>query len=275
MLVMKETAMKGIVLPWLLLTLLADVCLGGIVVVGGMSQQRTASPGEVYEGTILLKNSDQDPRTVKIYQTDYAFSADGETHYGQPGSAPRSNAGWISLSPQWVTVPGQGTAPIHYRIEVPNRLDLTGTYWSIVMVEPTVTTGPQMVSDEAGQAQIGVQTVLRYGIQIVTDVGETGTWDIRFQDKRLVENNGHKVLEMDVENIGERWLSPYLSVELYKADGTQAYRFEGQQLRIYPGCSVRHRVDLVDVREGKYKVLVLLDNKDEHIFGAQYELQVR
>jgi hypothetical protein len=267
--------MTRIVFPLLFLALLADVCLGGIVVIGGMSQQKTANPGEVYEGTILLENADAAARDVKIYQTDYAFSADGQTYYGQPGTAPRSNANWISLSPRWLTIPGQSTAPIYYRVEVPNKSDLTGTYWSIVMVEPVETTSPQIVRDEAGSGQIAIQTLLRYGIQIVTDLGDTGTWDIQVRDKKLVQNDGHRVLELDVENTGERWLSPSFSVELYKEDGTKAYRFEGQQLRIYPGCSLRHRVDLADVREGKYTVLVLLDNRDEHVFGAQYDLRVK
>src|SRR4030042_877971 len=48
-----------------------SVCVGQISVVGDLSQDREAVPGEKYEGSILLRNDESEPQEAKIYQTDY------------------------------------------------------------------------------------------------------------------------------------------------------------------------------------------------------------
>ncbi|MDO9028751.1 MAG: hypothetical protein Q7U68_07855, partial [Candidatus Roizmanbacteria bacterium] len=66
--------------------------------------------------------------------------------------------------------------------------------------------------------------------------------------------DGKKLFQFDSENIGERWLSPLGWVELYNKEGINIGHFESSRLRIYPGCSVRHKVDLTDVAKGRHKV---------------------
>ena len=50
-------------------------------------------------------------------------------------------------------------------------------------------------------------------------------------------------------------------------------RFETDRKRLYPGTSVRYSVDLTEVASGSYQALVVVDNGDEHVFGAQYGLE--
>jgi len=109
---------------------------------------------------------------------------------------------------------------------------------------------------------------------MLTHIGDTGTRKIKFLDKKLFSQDGKTILQMDIENIGERWLTPTLWVELYDNQGTELGRFESGKRRIYPSCSVRYKVDLTDVPEGKYKALVVADNGDEYVFGAKYDLGI-
>jgi hypothetical protein len=265
--------MKRLVLTLVLLAALAGVARCGLTVAGGLSREHTARPGDKYEGTIQLKNEGETPYEVMVYQTDYAFLATGETFYGEPRSIPRSNAGWISFNPQWLSIPAMSTASLHYTVQVPEDPVLTGTYWSMIMLEPT-TTLAQVLTTHDGEESIGLQTILRYGIQIVTDIGETAKHDIRFSRTQLIERDGARVLEIDLENVGETWMSPSISVELYDEGGTHSHHFDGQRLRVYPGCSVRHTIDLTGVLEGKYKALAIVDNSDDYVFGAQYDLWI-
>jgi hypothetical protein len=69
-------------------------------------------------------------------------------------------------------------------------------------------------------------------------------------------------------------LRPFLTLELYDEQGLAAGTFEGGRWRIYPGTSVRYAVDLSKVDKGKYSALILVDNKDENVFGAQYSLEI-
>jgi hypothetical protein len=266
--------MKSGLFALILLLASAQVSWGNLSVVGGLSREKTARPGEYYEGAIELKNDGESACDVRIYQTDYSFVATGQTFYPESGVSIRSNARWIDVSPQWLAVPGHGKASVHYTVKVPDDSMLVGSYWSIIMIEPTALT-TQTVRENQGRGQMGVTTLLRYGIQIVTDVGTGGSKEITFQDSKLVEREDLRVLEIDVENSGDTWMSPFFFIEIYDENGTHIHHFESRRQRIYPGCSVRHSVDLTEVPCGNYKVLAVADNRDEAVFGAQYDLWVK
>jgi hypothetical protein len=258
----------------LTVVLAAGACHAGLAVVGGLSRITAGEPGEEIEHELVLRNSDDADVLVRIYPTDYVFFADGRSVYGEPGTMERSNAGWFTLSTEWITVPARSEASVYYRGRLPAGEALSGTYWSMLMVEPLGPPESQEVKDQHGRPGIAVATQVRYGIQIITDVGEAAAPDLRFLDRRLIADNGNKVLQLDVENVGDRWVYPLTWVELYDQTGSLVGRIESGQKRIFPGCSVRHEFDLSGVAKGKYTALVIIDNTDEHVFGAQYNLEL-
>jgi hypothetical protein len=261
-------------IPFLILwsILSSAQCFAGILINGGLSQEHTLQPGAKTEGKITVRNTGEAPVQVKIYQTDYVFSADGKSVYGAPGSMPRSNAGWISLSPGQLSVGPKEAATAYYTIQVPEKLAFPGTYWSIVMVEPVAEAGLQ--GSQGEKDRLRIQTVIRYGVQIVTDVGTSAVRQIRFLDKKFIYDRGQKILQLDIENTGESWLSPSVWVDIYGKDGQSKGRFEGSRMRIYPGCSIRQSIDLTKIPPGEYRVLVVVDNEDGFAVGAQYDLVV-
>lgn len=246
----------------------------GVSVVGGLTREATLQPGARTEGQIVLRNNTDRPQEVRVYQTDYRFWADGRNEYGDPGSTPRSNAPWIVHTPQQLTVPPKSTESVYYSIQAPPRDDLVGTYWSMLMVEPIAAETLEPPEPEKGKVTIGIRTVMRYAIQMVTHIGDTGARDLKFADRRLLLEAGRRTLQLDLENTGERWLSPVVWAELYDEQGVSLGRFEGGRFRIYPGCSVRYQIDLSEAPAGAYRALIVADNGDEYVFGAQYDLEL-
>lgn len=280
---------KKILCFFLFVVLSVDFSFAGVLVMGELTREKTLQPGESLEGTISLKNTGETSCQVNVYQTDYLFYADGSNIYGKPGTAVRSNADWLSVAPNRLTIPPNEMASVYYTVRVPqiqklastyNNIqvlespDLIGTYWSMVIVEPVPQTGPESIEDETRKVKMGIQTKIRYGIQMVTNIDDSGVRKIKFSDKKLTNQDGRRFLQIDIENIGERWLAPTLWVEIYDNHGAKAGRFESSKKRIYPGCSVRHKVDLTDVPKGKYKALVVADNGDEYVFGAKYDFGI-
>jgi len=245
---------------------------GDIKVLGALTQEKVGNIGESYSDTILLKNTGQASCEVKIYQTDYLFRADGSNFYSLPGSNPLSNAKWITLSASSVTIPPGQTAPVNYHIKIPQSEDLHGTYWSLVMVEPVET---KSVPSAKGKYTLGLKTNIRYGVQIVTNIKDTGARRIEILNKKIVDEKGHKFLQFDIINTGERWLDPSVSVQLYNKEGKLLGPFIDPKSRIFPTCSVRHKIFLRDIGKGDYKAQVIVDNGDQYVFGANYELTIR
>jgi hypothetical protein len=265
--------MKNVLLGLSFLVFLSSSSFAGVTVIGALARSNSVKPGGTFEGMIVLKNSDAKPAQVMLRQTDYGFQADGASSYGEPGTSPRSNANWISLTPTQVTIPPNQTLAVQYKGKVPADANLKGTYWSMIMVEPKSPSAPVLAGQDK-EVAMGVQTVMRFAVQIVTEMGDTGERKIKIIEKSIVQIEGKRKVQLDIENTGERLMIPTVSVELYNEGGVSIGKFEADRARIYPGCSVRSQADVSDVPPGKYTAMVVIDNGDNRVMGAQYALEI-
>ncbi|MEX2115904.1 MAG: hypothetical protein WEB37_03385 [Bacteroidota bacterium] len=259
----------------LLLILGSNVVQSQVSVIGELSQDREAKPGETYTGTIVVKNDTNEPQEAKVYQTDYLFYSNGTNSYGEPGSHARSNARWITFGPSYIELPPQALITIQYSVTVPVRKDsLVGTYWSMLMVEGIAKGSPESSRDPQKKADMGIMQTIRYGIQIATHIQGTGERLVEFKNPRVVNSDGGKrTFQVDVENTGTLGIRPEVSLELFNEKGVSVGTLSGVRFRIYPGTSVRQLVDLSSVPAGTYKTMFVVDAGGEEIFGAQYTLR--
>jgi len=263
------------------LVLLTTLLLGpawaqaGLVIETGLTIEKTMNSGETYEGTIPIRNTGEAPLEVKVYQTDYAFFADGRNDYGTPGKLPRSNAKWLRLSQEQLIIPPKARVNVGYTLKVPHDPKLTGTYWSMVMVEPIAPGSRESTVKRPKESRMQLSQVTRYGIQIVTDIADSGTRELAFKNPAMQKKDGKRLFTVDLENTGERWLRPQLWLELYDRQGRPVGKFDGQKWRIYPGTSARTQIDLSKVAAGQYVALIAADSGGDDLFGTQIELTVR
>ena len=239
-----------------------------VIVIGELTQEKAAFPGESYNGTVMLQNIGTDSGEVKVYLQDYLFSFNGTSQYLKPGTVHRSNSAWITFSPKQVSVPPKERSIVNYTVNIPQIDTLKGTYWSMLIVEPVSKIGPNP------KMGITVHTIVRYGIQIITNIDDTGLRKLKFLHTKLLKEKGKRFLQVDIENTGERILRPKLLVELYDGTGNKIGTYEAEAHRTYPGTSIRQRVDLTKVPVGTYKALVIADCGGDDLFGAQYTLKI-
>ncbi|MEI9894763.1 MAG: hypothetical protein WDN28_12970 [Chthoniobacter sp.] len=265
--------MKHFLLFILSACVLAGSSQAGVVVIGNLARTTTIKAGDNFEGVIFLKNTGPQPAEARISQTDYLCHADGSNEYGEAGKGPRSNAGWIVVSPTRLKIAPGETLPVRYKGRAPADPGLHGTFWSMIMIEPN--SAPAITPEgKVDQIAVGLQTSIRFAIQIVTEVGQGGTRSLQVQEKRIVQSAGKRALQLDIANDGERLLVPLMTVELFDRHGASVGRFDAGRARIYPTCSVRAKIDLTDVPAGKYAAMVLLDSGDAQVMGAQYDLEI-
>jgi hypothetical protein len=246
----------------------------GISIEGGLTNEKVSKAGETYQGEIVIKNQEDTPQELKIYQSDYRFNCEGETTYGEPGKDARSNARWISFSPSKLTIPPKETATINYTITVPGDQALVGTFWSMLMIEGLPTGSPESAgAPKEKKLSLGITQIMRYAVQVVTHIGDTGTRKVKFIQTKILKEKDARILQVDVQNDGERLLHPQLWTELYAPDGTSMGRFEGEQYRVYPGTSKRFRIDISKLPAGTYKALVVADCGENDLIGIQYTLK--
>jgi len=246
-----------------------------VSVLGGLTRIYALTPGSTAEGKLILQNDSDAPSDVRLYQTDYLFYADGRALYGPPASIPRSNAAWIKVTPQQITIPANASTIVYFSIAIPQDQALSGSYWSVLMVEPLekgALAPPEPVP--GGGVQVGIRAVHRYAVQLVTNING-GSASVTMDNPQLVVDDANaQLLTIDIANTGELWLNPRVWTELFDLSGKSLGRFEGTKVRIFPGCSARYKVALPGIPPGVYSALVVADNSDEHVFGSQVPLTI-
>jgi hypothetical protein len=260
---------KSIILS--LLLLITSGVFAQVQVSSNLTIIGTGRPGEAYEGVIKLQNSGEKSENVKIYQRDFLFYADGLTTYDEPGTAPRSNAAWITFSPNFVTIPSGGSVDVGYRVQVPDYEELSGSYWSLIFIEEIP--GELEAQTEDGKYTLSISQIVRYGIQIITEIGGTGYAELAFVNPLLSSTDGRKTFSIDIENTGEIWFLSEFSCTIFDLLGEKLELISGNKARLYPGTSVRVVFELPDLNSGSYRALIVADGGGDNLFGGNYTLK--
>ena len=239
-----------------------------ISVIGNAVDEHEAAAGQRYDGTIVVRNLTPQPQPVRIYQTDYMFFADGSSHFDSAGVTPRSNARWVTPGARSLTIPPSSDVTLTYVVQVPAVDSLRGTYWSAIMVEAAPTAPPA-----TGARQLGIGSVIRYAVQVATQLPLAGSRKVRLtKDAFVADTSGTRRLDVIVQNSGDRAYRPNLWIELYDAAGVLRGRQERQRGLLYPGTSVKQSFTFGVLPAGSYKALFFADTGDDTVVAAQYKL---
>ena len=256
-------------LKWTLFLFLALIQgLEGLIL-NDLSYLGQFTPGEKREIKISLRNDKNIPELIEFKQADYRTSSNGETHFLPPGQEARSNADWISLNEHRMKLDPNGSTDLYVTIQVPANPNLSGSYFSVLLVEPTDFI--QSLEDVKSGIQLNVK--VRFAYHIVTNVGE-GVAKLKVQDKQLITLSDKKLFAIDVDNLGTHFLNPKLTLKLYSKQGKLEKTLEAQPERLYPGNSQRFLVDGENLEGKSYKAFLVLDNGDKHLFGDTLDLEL-
>lgn len=248
----------------------STVVNAGIVVLNGLTHENIGQPGETYRGTIQIQNTRGMGKSVRVYLKDYWFSFTGESRHDPAGTLERSNAGWISYNPELLTLDSSETATIDFEVKIPDNDSIKGTYWSVIMVEGI--TPPDTAKINMG---VKINTAIRYAVQIVTNIGNTGISDLQFLGLELAKENGNNILNVAVENIGERILKPEISLELFSESGNSLGTIKSDRRKTFPGTSVKTTLVLEGIKPGNYNGVLVADCGEDHIFGTNLSLEIK
>lgn len=244
----------------------------GIGLGSDLIQQMTMQPGGRSGNDILVENTSDSTRTVSIEKRDFRFSYSGSRSFPSPGSLDRSNASWISLSSNLVTIPPDTTVAVGYQIQVPSRASpqrdsLYGTYWSALLVEPAQGT-------ERTQQRIQINESVRYAVQIITHIGTTGQKSVSLLNTDLrAEGKGRRLI-VDLKHNGTRSFDPDVYLELYGGTGSLVGKFGSESRLLYPSTSARYEVNIDSVKAGSYTGMLIIDGGQGALFGAQLDLEL-
>ena len=121
----------------------------------------------------------------------------------------------------------------------------------------------------------GVQSKIRYAIQIVCNIGETGTTDLKFLNISQERYNDKHYLEIDVENSGQVLIKPTLSLELFDVQGNSPPIIKTEKQRIFPKSSKRYIIEINGIKPGIYQGILIADCATDDLFGVNITLHLK
>lgn len=252
-----------------LFTLLPLSIFASVEVIGSLKQVFNSNPGEVVKGQIKIQNNDPTDQEVRIYQTDFLFNSKDQTFYDEPSKLKRSNAGWINYSPKTVVLKSKESRMVDFEITVPKGDSIIGSFWSVIMVEGVEPIDPNQKGD------LSIRTATRYAVQIVNEINDRGKGLLKFADPTLVKSeDGKKLfLAVDIQNEGEHYISPEVSMELYDSAGNLVKKITAPKRGLYPTTSTRFKLDLEGIPSKKtYSAMIVAAGSDDDVFGLEYTL---
>ena len=259
----------GIVLSVIMVCSFVLPTNASIVILNGLTHENISHPGEAYRGTIQIQNTGKKEQSVRIYQKDYWFSYTGESKHDEPGTLKRSNAGWITYNLELLTLDSSEVATIDFEVKTPDNDSLRGTYWSVIMVEGI--TPPDTSNINPG---VRINTTIRYAIQIITNIGNTGASDIQFLNLELVRENENNILNVAIKNIGERMLRSEMSLELFDESGNSVGLIKSDKKKTFPGTSAKSTLMLEGIKPGNYNAVLVADCGEDRLFGTNLSLEI-
>lgn len=258
---------RKIFLVIMALGLLPFYAKAGFEVMGTLIYKHIATKGETYTTVIKVHNTGDSDQEVRIYQRDYLYNHEGASFYNEPGTNKRSNAPWTQFGPKIMLLKGKETQDIQFKITVPQNDSLVGTFWSVLMVE-----GVNPVDPNA-KGQLNIHESIRYGIQMVTNIGQSGTGQLEFQQPGVVTEGEKRFFDFILLNTGERFISPDVSMELFDAETGESVKvIKAPKNGMYPTTSTKWLFPLEGLPAKTYKAVIVADGSGDDVFGLEYSI---
>lgn len=228
-----------------------------------------AEPGQRLEGEVVVDHPGKTgPMQVEAMLSDVLVAPDGEPFYLEPGSHPRSAAGWIRYEPVAFALEPKQARTVRYSIEVPADAE-TGTYWAVLFFD----SGPLEPEEARG---VGVHMRVRVGHVIYVNVGKV-TREGRIEGMRFRPAEGRKPPRVQVKfrNTGNGLLRLNGYVELRDGEGRVAAKGVVHNAASLPGMSYAIDAVLDHVPPtGRYVALARLDYGEAEVIVAEAEVEV-
>ena len=91
----------------------------------------------------------------------------------------------------------------------------------------------------------------------------------------LTKQDQDNVINVVIENTGERQLRPEVGLELFDENGNSSGVVKAEKRKTFPGTSIMVALNLKGIKPGKYTGVLVADCDEDHVFGTNisFELQ--
>ncbi|MGR3812148.1 hypothetical protein [Jiulongibacter sp. NS-SX5] len=257
--------MKKYFVILILLLLSAPLSFGSIVIKNGLTHVHSLTKGGEDTGKIIVKNESDKATKILIYKLDLIAECGQKIAYTPHEDFKYSLEDWLSMTIEEKVLEANEEFTFFYQLNAPENAE-NGSYWSMIMVEGT---DPYTELQPNG---VSVNSIIRYGIQVVADLGTKEISSLMIADIQMPETEVPS-LEVQVRNEGEYSEKVRLYLEVYNNEGEQIATIKGLSRRVYPRMCSDFTLPLETLEEGSYEAVLVMDNGKD-LFASNVSLDI-
>lgn len=260
------------ILFFLVFTLQFVSLQASIVVLNGLTHIYKVENGQIYKGKVTLQNTGNAPQSVKIFLQDFSYQSDGAIYYTAPHTNEKSNTDWIKLNTNLVSLKAKEKTDVYFEIAIPDKMTLSGSYWSVIIVEPVDDIKPS--NNSPG---VTITSVVRYAIQVITNYDtENVKPSLKFESVKVEKEGKQKTVRIGIANNGNVYCKPTANIEIYnRKTGDKVGTFSSMPMGLLPNTSKSFNIDISKILPDKYNAVIIATDEDENAFALNVELEVK
>lgn len=244
----------------------------GIVILNGLSHIYNVENGKVYKGKIAIENTGNKTQSIKLFQQDFSYTSDGTINYVSPYTNERTNADWIKINTNLVTLKAKQKTEVFYEIIIPRTISNPGSYWSVIMVEPV-----EEIKPSDSERGVNITSIVRYAIQIITDYkSENVKPELKFESVKIEKQEGIRNINIAISNYGTLYCKPKASLEIYHHQTNEKIgTFTSLEMGLLPHTSKTFLIDISKLPPEKYNAVLIATDENQNAFALNIELEVK
>lgn len=267
--------MKKLIFTFSLLLFMfaAQVVYANVIILNGLTHVHNGQKGKQIKGEIILQNLNKiNSQRVIIYLQDVTQSCDGKTIFSNSGTNLRTLGNWISFNTTEKLLNPNEKFVITYEINIPQEINIEnvdyGSFWSALMIDV------DKPINEDNQYGVQINSKIRYGVQIITNVGERVNPEIQFENIEIAKKlEGKNTVNVIVRNNGLYLVQPTLILELFDKNGNSIKKAEALFKKVYPLNCKGFEILLENVPVGDYDAVLVADYGSD-IFGTNITISI-
>lgn len=262
-------SMKNLITTTLIIISTIGYSFATIVVSNGLTKIHDVNAKGVAQGVIVLKNTGSSNESFKCYLNDLSTDCAGSVFYEDPETQRNSLAPFLSTNvTEAELAPGEEYELI-YKIDLSESSFYKGTLWSLLMVEVI-----KPISETTTQAGFSVGSKIRYGVQIISNIGMQEDPVLQFSQVQLGKDvDENKLLEASLENNGDFIALPLVEIQIYNSKGEKVKDLSVPSKKVYPKNCQKFQLPLADLEAGNYKAVLFAEYLESTI-GLNIDLEL-
>lgn len=236
------------------LLFVCNITSARVLINNGLTHIHSGKHGQVIKGMIQVKNAGTEPEKILIYQNGLIQTCDEKNEFVPVDRQARGLGKWLETNTDEKMIQAGETYEIFYTISVPQDSSLSGSYWSVIMVEVA-----EPVTSEANN-KFSIASKVRYAIQIIADVGDMEYPKLDFEKVGFKPaQSANKIIQAKLKNVGKFMVIPKLLLEVYSKDGQKITTLESVSQKIYPFTCKDFEIEIKGLTAGKYDAILVAD----------------